>query len=111
MDFENFSHLSTITAVELEKNIEILYHMFFQNALVTLRVQVPNVKPILPSIIDIIPGAMLYEREIHDFFGVTFEGNPELSPLLLPDNWPEGVYPLKKWWTVERISKRLSKII
>jgi len=45
-------------------------------------------KPIIPTIIDIFPNAEIYEREIHDFFGIEFKGNPRLhEKLFLPDTW------------------------
>ena len=49
-----------------------------------------------PTITDIIPGALLYEREIHDLFGVKFEGHPNLEPLILPEDWPRDVHPMCK---------------
>ncbi|HIE19304.1 TPA: NADH-quinone oxidoreductase subunit C [Candidatus Bathyarchaeota archaeon] len=107
MQMKNYTHLSMITALEVGSMIEVIYHVAFTDALVSVKVQTPKDEPIIPSIIDLIPGAALYEREIHDFFGVEFEGNPDLSPLLLPDGWPEGVYPLRKWWSADRILSKL----
>ena len=40
-----------------------------------------------------IPGAILYEREIQDMFGIVVEDIPDPRRLLLPDDWPEGQYP------------------
>jgi NADH-quinone oxidoreductase subunit C len=48
----------------------------------------------MPSISDIFQGADWHERECCDFFGVTFDGHPNLIPLLLPDNF--GFHPLIK---------------
>ncbi|RLG90884.1 hydrogenase large subunit, partial [Candidatus Bathyarchaeota archaeon] len=62
-------------------------------------------KPVVPTITDIIPGAVLYEREVHDLLGVAFEGHPDLSPLVLPEEWPERVYPLRKEYTLEKLRK------
>jgi len=56
----------------------------------------PLKNDVIPTITDIIPGALLYEREIHDLFGVKFEGHPNLEPLILPDDWPADNYPLRK---------------
>lgn len=49
-----------------------------------------------PSLTSIIPGAAWYEREIHDMFGIVPVGHPDLRPLVLHENWPDGIYPLRK---------------
>jgi len=96
-------HVSTITGVDLGENIELLYHLFAYrgNVTVTVRTEVPKSDPKIQTIVDIIPGATLYEREVHDLLGVVFEGHPELERLILPDDWPEGVYPLRKEYKLE----------
>jgi Ni,Fe-hydrogenase III component G len=43
--------------------------------------------------------ATLYERELIEMFGITIEGTPNTDKLLLPDDWPAGVYPLRKEFT------------
>ncbi|MHA1469845.1 MAG: NADH-quinone oxidoreductase subunit C, partial [Candidatus Asgardarchaeia archaeon] len=35
-------------------------------------------------------------REIHDVLGIDFKNHPNLERLILADDWPEGVYPLRK---------------
>ncbi len=52
----------------------------------------------VPSICDLIPSATLMERELMEMFGVRVEGTPDTTHLLLPDQWPDGEYPLRKWW-------------
>ncbi len=49
-----------------------------------------------PSLTPIIAAAAWYEREIHDLFGLIPIGHPDLRPLVLHENWPEGRYPLRK---------------
>lgn len=101
---EGFTHISTITAADLGEEIEIIYHLSHDGRIeLSLKVRVPKDKPALPSITDLLPGAILYEREVHDLLGVTFEGHPDLSPLVLPEGWPPGICPLRKEWTIEKI--------
>ena len=50
----------------------------------------------VPSITPIIPGANWHEREVMDYFGIMFDDHPEPKRLILPYNWPKGVYPLRK---------------
>ena len=104
---EGFTHLSTITGVDVGSQVELIYHVVYKDILVSIKVQVSKKNPILPTIVDLIPGAVFYEREVHDLFGVRFKGNPDLSRLILPDTWPDGVFPLRKEWTPERISEKL----
>jgi NADH:ubiquinone oxidoreductase subunit C len=102
-----FHHVSTITGVDLGKAIEVIYHLNWDGAIeLSLKVQVGKDTPVLPSITNLIPGATLYEREVHDLLGVVFEGHSNLSPLLLPESWPSDVYPLRKEWAIENVQKK-----
>ncbi|HMM20857.1 MAG TPA: NADH-quinone oxidoreductase subunit C [Selenomonadales bacterium] len=49
-----------------------------------------------PSLAPDIPAASWYEREINDLFGIVPAGHPDLRPLVLHENWPRGLYPLRK---------------
>jgi NADH:ubiquinone oxidoreductase subunit C len=79
-----------------EDRLEALYHFVNGAAVATLRVSVPYHDARLPTICPIIPSATLYERELQEMFGILVEGTPDPARLLLPDDWPDGVYPLRK---------------
>lgn len=49
-----------------------------------------------PSLTTLMASAAWYEREIHDLFGLVPLGHPDLRPLVLHENWPQGIYPLRK---------------
>lgn len=102
--------LAAITGLDLENKFGVFYHFQVSNAgLISFRVPVPKDKPVIKSIVDIIPGALLYEMEVHDLFGVIFEGNPWMDrKLVLPDDWPEGVYPLRKDISIDDLKKILA---
>ncbi len=51
--------------------------------------------PVLPSMVDIVPAADWYELEAWDLLGIKFTGR-KLHRLVLPEDWPEGLYPLRK---------------
>ena len=87
--------LITISALDSRGCYHLLYH-FDINGIKTFKVLIPEKKPVIQSIIDIFPSAEFYEREIHDFFGIEFKGNPRLhDKLFLPDDWKDRP-PLKK---------------
>ncbi|HID08468.1 MAG TPA: hypothetical protein EYP10_15125 [Armatimonadetes bacterium] len=62
----------------------------------SVRTEVDPDDPVLPSITPLIPGAEWAEREQQDLIGVKFEGHPDPRRLILPDDWPVGVHPLRK---------------
>jgi len=68
---------------------------------VRIRVQVPEVDPTVSSIVDVYPGADAMEREAFDMMGIIFEGHPDLTRILMPEDW-EG-HPLRKDYGVGRI--------
>ncbi len=76
--------------------LEVLYHFCQGAAIVTLRVSVPHTEPVVPTVCGVIPAATLYERELSELFGIEVKGTPDPSRLVLADEWPEGVYPLRK---------------
>ena len=63
---------------------------------VLLESPVPEHDPSIESITEIIPGANWAEREFRDAIGVDADGHPDPRRLLLADDWPEGVFPLRK---------------
>ncbi|MGO9644862.1 MAG: NADH-quinone oxidoreductase subunit C [Candidatus Bathyarchaeia archaeon] len=102
-------HLATITGLDLGENLGITYHFIQGQETIHVRTYVPKTNPAALSIVDLIPGAILYEMEIHDMFGVTFTGNPWINQkLLLPDDWPADLPPpLLKTSKPAEIRKRL----
>jgi NADH:ubiquinone oxidoreductase subunit C len=105
----NIRHLSTITGLDLGQNIGIIYHFSVDRGTIHVKTLVPKSNPGTVSIVEIVPGAILYEMEIHDLLGVTFSGNPWMDrKLLLPDSWPLDLPPpLLKSSKPTEIRKRL----
>jgi NADH:ubiquinone oxidoreductase subunit C len=86
-------------APEPEGSIEILYHFCQKAAIVTLRTGVRYIFAVIPSICGIIPAATLYERELGEMYGIKVVGTPNSTKLLLPDDWPEEIFPMRKSFT------------
>ncbi len=79
--------------------LELLYHFCEGAAVATLRISIPYDDARVDSIYELINSVTLYEREAAELFGIEFIGTPSTARLVLPDNWPDGVFPLRKAFT------------
>jgi NADH-quinone oxidoreductase subunit C len=91
--------LSSVTATDRpggDPRFWVVYELSSNELHHRLRVKVglPDADPRLPSVTGLFPTADWHERETYDFFGVVFDGHPDLRRILLPDDW-EG-WPLRK---------------
>lgn len=88
--------IAALTGLDLGKKIGLMYHIRTNGAIVTIRTEVPKKNPKIPTITDLIPGAQFHEREVADLFGVIFKDHPNPARLVLPEDWPKNLYPLRK---------------
>ncbi|GAB6183258.1 hydrogenase large subunit [Thermodesulfovibrio hydrogeniphilus] len=92
-----FVHL---TAIDFPEKSKIQLNYFFlllkDGFNIIVKTDLEASSPTISSVSDIIPGVIWAERECKDLFGVDFEGHPDPRRLVLSDDWPEGVYPLRK---------------
>jgi NADH-quinone oxidoreductase subunit C len=87
------------TGIDAEHCFEVLYHFAYDQlgCFVTVKAFIRDREnPAIESIAPFLPGAEWIEREIHDILGIDFKNHPNLRRLILADDWPEGVYPLRK---------------
>ena len=61
---------------------------------IRVRVQIPENDATLPSLFDLHPGTEAHERETYDMFGISFDGHPDMTRILMPEDW-DG-HPLRK---------------
>lgn len=101
-DVLDFDHISTISGVDwIAKNeIEIIYFVGsvkpgWVDFVVAVAERIARNNPVAPTLIDVWPGAEYHERETHEMFGVNFQGHPNQSHLLLPEDWND-LPPLRK---------------
>lgn len=92
---KGFYHLETITVTELKDGVEVMAHLGVSTS-ISVRTILDKNSPKIVSLCSLIPGAEFYEREIMDLMGVNFEGHPNPKRLVLPQDWPEDVHPLRK---------------
>lgn len=95
-DYEIDETTKEKVAVAGKGHLEALYHFCEGAAVVSLRFKLPYDNPHLETICDIIPSASFFEREAMELVGIIFDNTPITARLILPDSWPEGVYPLRK---------------
>jgi NADH-quinone oxidoreductase subunit C len=85
------------------ERFEVVVNLLDLNARrrVRIRVQVPEAEPTLPSLFDLHPGTEAMERETFDMFGIAFDGHPDLTRILMPEDWIG--HPLRKDYEVGMI--------
>jgi len=96
IDADEKTGITAITGLDLGANLGVYYHVHATNVFVTIKAEVPKENPKIQTIVDIHPGALFHELEVADLLGVIFEGNPTSGHFVLSENWPEGIYPLRK---------------
>jgi NADH-quinone oxidoreductase subunit C len=126
-----FEHLADVTAVDYllydpeggppgegrRPRFDVVYHLYSiaRGHRLRLKVAVDEDDPVVPSLVGLWPAANWGERETYDMYGIRFSGHPELTRILMPDDW-QG-YPLRKDYplieeeiefttTLERLNER-----
>ena len=104
-----FDHVKSVNVIDVPHEnkfiVEYVVSSYsvkeYMPVLITIAADIPRDNPEFPSMIDIWPSCDYLEREIHDFFGVIFKGNPNMERnfLLAPDT-PK--YPLRKDFKIEQ---------
>jgi Ni,Fe-hydrogenase III component G len=90
-------HLVTVTGLDEGETLAFIYHLSTDGGVVfNLKTRIAKDREPLRSVTSFFPGAAIYERELADLFGVEVEGLPAGPRYPLPDDWPAGVYPLRK---------------
>ena len=87
------------TGIDTDDCFEVLYHYSNDETgtIVTVKAFIRDKEnPSIESITPILPGAEWIEREMRDILGIDFPNHTNLKRLILCDDWPEGVYPLRK---------------
>ncbi len=90
---------STASGMDTVAGFEIIYHFSDDKSgyIYSVRIVIEDKKhPEVESVTPIFNGAEWIEREMWELLGINFKGHPNLTRLLLSDDWPQGNYPLRK---------------
>lgn len=107
--FDVFVDLCGVDYLRRDPRFEVVLNLlsYSEAQRLRIRVGVPAADPTLASITDLFAGANFYEREAFDLFGVVFDGHPDLTRIVLPDDW-EG-HPLRKDYSVGSVPVRFKE--
>jgi NADH-quinone oxidoreductase subunit C len=94
--FELLSDVTAVDWLDREPRFDVVINLLSLQHKLRLRIIVgaSGLEPSVPSLVPIWPGANYAEREVFDMFGIIFDDHPDLTRILMPDDW-EG-YPLRK---------------
>ena len=99
-----FGILCTITGLDNGPTMTAMYHLArTSGVIVNLSVTLPKEKLVLMTVTSYFPAADAYERELIDLLGMQVQGLPPGNRYPLPDDWPQGQYPLRKDWNVSML--------
>jgi NADH:ubiquinone oxidoreductase subunit C len=92
------ARFSIASGVDVRTHFEILYHFTVEylHLILSLRVKLDKAKPEIDSLAGVSKSTNWIEREMWELLGIEFKGHPDLRRLLLADEWPQGVYPLRQ---------------
>ena len=93
LGYSRFVDLTVVDRLKRQDRFELVYLFYSMDEKTWLRIKTLTDAE-APSITDVVRGANWYEREAFDLFGISFQGHPNLTRIMLPDTW-QG-YPLRR---------------
>ena len=98
-DEMGYDYLSSATAVDYQgiaDSMEMVYHAYKTSSgpALLFKAQTDRNNPVIPSLIDVWPGADFQEREAYDLYGIKFPGHPNLKRILLWEGF--NGHPMRK---------------
>lgn len=100
--FTLFLDVTAVDHPQRQPRFDVVYHLMCppQRTRLRLKLQVPEDAPVVPTLTGLYGSARFMEREAHDMYGIRFEGNADLRPILLYEGFVG--HPLRKDYPMER---------
>jgi membrane-bound hydrogenase subunit beta len=101
-DLQEYPHFVIISSSDLGAEVELIYHFtvyyghHLEELSLGIRVKLPKSDLTIPTITDLIPGAIFMERETQEMMGVKVVNIPDGRRLFVSEDVPEGIYPWRK---------------
>lgn len=94
--FDLFLDVTAIDWPDRTPRFDVVYHFYSTTHMIRVRLKtrVPEVAPVVDSLVSLYGSAHFMERECHDMYGIVFRGNPDLRPILLYEGFVG--HPLRK---------------
>jgi NADH-quinone oxidoreductase subunit C len=96
LDFALLSWIGGVDHLPRDPRFEVVYHLLSlrHNLRFVLKAELPEERPRIATVTGVWPTANWHERETYDFYGIEFTGHPDLTRILLPEEWVG--WPLRK---------------
>jgi NADH-quinone oxidoreductase subunit C len=96
LDFAMLSWVGGVDYLPRNPRFEVVYHLLSlrHESRFVLKVELTDEQPKVATVCGVWPTANWHERETYDFYGIVFEGHPDLTRILLPEEWVG--WPLRK---------------
>lgn len=99
---EKYPHLAVVSGYEMGKTINLVYHFSIyygeraKEISLNITVELPKSNPVIETITDLVPGALITEQEKQEMLGIKVKGIPKDKRVFISDDFPKGIYPWRK---------------